>query len=66
MRLRELLHSRINAKNFQGIVIRVGDKSEVNYWNPGDPKIYKMLLDIEIENPVSFNCVEGELKILDV
>ncbi len=66
MALGDLLKRNIDFENFQGIVIRVGSKSEVHWWSPGQTKINRLLLDIKISNPVSFNCVEGKLKILDV
>jgi len=65
MKLKELLENRIKAENFQGIALRAGNQSEVHWWNPGDTVINKLILDLQIDKPVSFNCVNGNLRILD-
>ena len=67
MMLGELLKNKINLEDFQGIVIKTGDgKSEVHWWSPGKTYIYRLSLNIKINGPVSFNCVKGKLKILEV
>ena len=65
MKLKELIHRKIGKTNYQGIVIRVDDKSEVNWWMTGESEIFSISLDIKISGPFSLNCIDGHLEFFD-
>lgn len=65
MPLRDLLMDRISSSNFQGIAIKIGEQSEVHWWNYGDSELNKIILDLKLEKSLSFHCVMGDFKILD-
>ena len=65
MKLKELIHRKIGKTNYQGIVIRVDDKSEVHWWMTGESEVFSISLEIKISGPFSFNCTDGHLKIFD-
>ena len=63
--LKSLIESHIKAKNFRGIAVCVGNQSIVHWWDPADKKINELSLDLKIDKPISFQCIEGKFEFMD-
>lgn len=65
MELKELLVDKIKSADFQGIAIKIGEQSEVHWWNYGESKLNKLVLEIKLEKSISFHCISGHFKMFD-
>ena len=63
--LKSFIKANIKRSNFQGVAVCVGNKSIVHWWDPEEKKVNELLIEIKIDEAISFQCVEGELQFFD-
>ena len=66
MSLEDIIKKKVKAESFQGIVVRLGNQSELNWWDIKDNKIKSVTINLKIEKAVSFTCRNGVVEIVYV
>jgi hypothetical protein len=65
MDLKTYLKGQINSENYQGVALRTAKGYEVDGWHFGETELNKFELDLEIEQSMTFSCINGNFRILD-
>ena len=63
MSLETVIKKKIKSKNFRGIVVSLGNQSEVNWWDDTDHVVKSLTINFKVEKSLSFTCKDGKLNI---
>ena len=63
MSLETVIKKKIKSKNFRGIVVCLGNQSEVSWWDDTDNEVKSLTINFKVEKSLSFSCEDGKINI---
>ncbi|MBG07923.1 MAG: hypothetical protein CME68_04145 [Halobacteriovoraceae bacterium] len=64
MSLESMIRKKVKSKNFRGIIVSLGNQSEVSWWDDTDNEIKSLTVNFKVEKSLSFSCEDGKFKVI--